>query len=394
MTRKILSLLFALILCGANCAAQDVVDFVNAYYVKAYIDKKTDAKIVEKHFKAEYERLKANSYENPLSEDELQTIIGKLPTFPINNENVQKKTHDFFLALQARIVADKNNIEQLIELPEIYEKWKKLEASKKALKAILKKKMKINPADDKNAVADTEKSEGERIGAVESDNPAPETDAPSSNFLTPVIWLVIIGLIGVLVFHFRKEIKHLIDRKLNKNENKQEIDEDDDADADEITDYQAKCKELQGQLKELENKISKLSAENNRLRESNASLLQSRRNEPPRFVAASAATAPEQDEPVTQLFAVSINNEGIFTRASQQAKIESVFILNLSDKTAKFTVNQDAYGRVLSNPNLLDGCDIQRTTDHPVDLEIEEGDAIYTDLGEWKVINPARIRFV
>jgi len=83
LTRNLLNkstiILLAFILCGTVGVAQNIGDYVVGYYVKAYINKKTDDTWREKSFKQEWENLNNNSVETPISQTELEAIINKLP---------------------------------------------------------------------------------------------------------------------------------------------------------------------------------------------------------------------------------------------------------------------------------------------------------------------------
>ena len=87
MTKKTILTTLLLIQCGI-IFAQNTSDYVVGYYVKAYIEKKTDSNWRGNAFKSEWENLNNNSVKTPISQKELEKIINKLPT-ELNKENIQ-----------------------------------------------------------------------------------------------------------------------------------------------------------------------------------------------------------------------------------------------------------------------------------------------------------------
>jgi hypothetical protein len=102
-----------------------------------------------------------------------------------------------------------------------------------------------------------------------------------------------------------------------------------------------------------------------------------------------------QNQP-QKLFADAIV-ENHFNRISDNANDDTVFELYLkkaTDRTAEFTVYENAKRRVLKNADFIDGCDKQKINSNPVDLQIEKGTAILQDNSKWQISTKAKVKFV
>lgn len=98
----------------------------------------------------------------------------------------------------------------------------------------------------------------------------------------------------------------------------------------------------------------------------------------------------------TILFADAIINER-FNKVTEQPNDDTVFeiILNTpNSNSATFDVYKDAYRRVLNNPDFVDGCEKQKLSVSPVDLNIDKGSAVKSDNGKWQISKKMLIKFV
>jgi hypothetical protein len=109
--------------------------------------------------------------------------------------------------------------------------------------------------------------------------------------------------------------------------------------------------------------------------------------------------APVKDSPVLPdvdiLYADAITN-GVFHRVSEGPNEDTVFELRGTPSARKmqFSIYQGACKRVIKNPDFVDGCDKQRISAQPQNLEVEPGEAVQDDFGKWKIIRKAKIKFV
>lgn len=97
-----------------------------------------------------------------------------------------------------------------------------------------------------------------------------------------------------------------------------------------------------------------------------------------------------------KLYADAIIN-GIFNRVTEQPNDDTVYELILkkgSNKTAQFTIYETAFKRVLKNVDFIDGCEKQRISNQPTDLQIEKGEAMIMDTGKWQITKKAMVKLV
>lgn len=373
MIKKNLLLTFAVILCGTASVAQNIGDYVVGYYVKAYINKKTNEDWRKKAFQSEWTKLNDNSVKNPISQADLEAIIQKLPT-ERNNENVLQKTTDFYNAIKNK--SNETNIEELVVLPPKYEEWKsqstgkpRFEEDKQELKQILE----------------------DEIG---KDNP--ENDKPSK-FLSWFIWLCIIGLSAALAYRFRKELKSLIGSKLDPNKQTNY-----ETEPTETTDYQKEYKTLQlevRQLKDFETDNAKLRTENKRLENENRELkkqianLENGNSFKPKPDPISDPPKLPVNQPQT-LYADAIVDDK-FNKVAPNPNEDIIYELLLkSATTAEFTVFEGNKKQVLRNADKIDGCEKTGTNSGATGIQVENGEATLDDFGKWQITKKAKIKFV
>lgn len=103
----------------------------------------------------------------------------------------------------------------------------------------------------------------------------------------------------------------------------------------------------------------------------------------------------QQNQP-KKFFADSIV-ENHFNKISDSANDDTVFELYLkkaTDRTAEFSIYENAKRRVLKNADFIDGCDKQKINSNPVDLQIEKGTTVLQDNGKWQITSKAKVKFI
>lgn len=101
------------------------------------------------------------------------------------------------------------------------------------------------------------------------------------------------------------------------------------------------------------------------------------------------------DEPKI-LYADAIVNDQ-FNRVTELPNEDTVYEINLlsvTDKNGSFTVYKDAYRRVLINPDFVDGCEKQKLSMSPTNLEVVEGKTQLNEYGKWMIVQKANVKFI
>lgn len=104
----------------------------------------------------------------------------------------------------------------------------------------------------------------------------------------------------------------------------------------------------------------------------------------------------QQKSPAHILYADAIVDD-LFYHVSLHPNKETVYELSLesaSERKASFTVYEQAYRRVLKNPDFVDGCIKQKVGAIPNVLEVEIGKAVLDDHSKWRVTQKAKIKFI
>jgi hypothetical protein len=97
---------------------------------------------------------------------------------------------------------------------------------------------------------------------------------------------------------------------------------------------------------------------------------------------------------ISHLYADAIIND-IFNKVSELPNDDTVYELlrkTSSDRNAKFTIYKGAYRRIIDTPDFIKGCEKQITGKN--DLQVDPGETTQDDLGKWKIIKTARIKFI
>lgn len=110
-----------------TAAYRQAADYVIADYIKAYIDKKTNSAYKENQHKNEWNILKSNSFEKPISAEQLEQIIEKTP---VKIEELSKEgVTNFYDEIKdkrenySKEWTKEELIENLVELPDKYQDW-------------------------------------------------------------------------------------------------------------------------------------------------------------------------------------------------------------------------------------------------------------------------------
>jgi hypothetical protein len=400
MIKRVTIFFMAFILCGAVGSAQDipadkyknVADYVIAYYVKAYIEKKTDNES-RKTFQAEWQKLNENSFENPTSKSDLEAIINKLPAKKLegskNNEIIQEKTRNFYENIKNKRDKKASTIDRLVKLQSTYEKYLKDDGK---LKQILKNKLSIsqNVPEEGNEKAAGNQGEDNSKDAVKNPDENKQNEKSGSRTAngddnnisqdkkySSWWWFgLIAGLVGG-IFCWGKCLRG----KSLKNKTENSISAEFDALKKDYARLQENNKQLENQVRQLENQVEQLEDQ----------------HKSARFDGIITETKPTQisayDNSST-LYAAAII-DGIFHNVKTTPNEDTVYeITKTLDRTATFRIYSDAYRRVIKNPDFIDGCDKQRISHTQTTLEIEDGEATQDDFGRWKIIKKAKIKFI
>lgn len=383
MGRKSIFIVIFFIMCRITCFAQKG-DYIIAFWVKAYIETKTDSVWRSQTFSKEWKKLNSNSINNPVQKSELEQIINKLPTEPIggkSNENIQEKTKDFYHEIKEK--KDKTNIDELIDLPQKYKEWPPLKYKKLAQE--LKNELSNIDVDTTNIVTSIQNHNDKKPEKIDKSEKSTKTSKPSSWWW---FWALLGGGIGIFCW------ERWLREKFLKNEDKNNQDY--------IEQLQNAKKKLQEEKKEIVQKNKTLEQENGGLREEIKVLKQQSKKVFEKLnknqdVSKDIVSEIEQHttiinqnthtiENTSTLYANSIVN-GVFKGISNNLTEDTVFVLNLQTQTkATFTIHTEKYSRVIRRPEFLKGCNTQ-TVDGGQNLRIVKiGEAKFdqTD-GEWKI---------
>jgi ribosomal protein L40E len=162
------------------------------------------------------------------------------------------------------------------------------------------------------------------------------------------------------------------------------------------SELRTKIKELEQSIKELEQRIRKLEPQVKEY-----GLYAGKLEKQPQIaekqpqltcVPEKATVSPN----VVCLYADAIIN-GAFHRVSEQPNEDTVFELLVTSSartTQQFRIYSEACKRVLKNPDFVDGCDKQRISAQPQNLEVEPGETVQDEFGKWKIIKKVKVKFV
>jgi len=112
--------------------------------------------------------------------------------------------------------------------------------------------------------------------------------------------------------------------------------------------------------------------------------------------------AEEQSQPVISapssktLYADAIINS-VLNKVTEQPNDDTVYELFLktqTNKNAEVTIYKDAYRRVIETPDFIEGCEKQRISNTPNNLQVEKGEVQLQDNGKWQIIKKVNVKFI
>lgn len=430
-----------MILCGVICSAQNIdredyeklSRYVVGYYVKGYVEKKTDANWRSKQdeqFKRIWKEFEDNSINNPIDircYDSLWICLkGKTPNKK-STEDVCEKTKAFYNSIKNKFGFKDCNIDDLISLPDkYYVNWNdngipKFQTQhdylKKELETFYEKEdnqwseyhesptySDINENSPGNQYSHKEETQeylqtgysnsrdGRKSGSENITNNGKKSTRSDTQEVKPkikiikgngigwifvVIFVIIISYITYLWYRSRRNQHYTSDQNSTNVDNKQ-----------------SNIK-LERRVTELEQMVRELRQDNRLLREDlNRFLLkQPELNTFKKTSTRSTDTVHANNEDVRHsysytdeektLYADSII-DGYFNKVTEKANDDTTFELHVTKNGANVSVYSGAIRRIIANPSFLDGCDKQIIGNRIVEIK-EQGFAQIQMNGKWKV---------
>lgn len=391
-----------------------LVDYVNVYYSKAYLDKKvptggaaftndyqkkysqnikprweiyldesynSDIIITSNDFGGHSSALKLfhyilakkNSYSNTLKNEEVIKILLELPdSLPIKDgkgfkDYLKISTVELESILNSKLDKQDNN-------PESGKKESQIE-----------EKPKPNLEGNPDSIAGAAGKQRERFGQNNS--------GFNFNFLK-IGLLILIAITLLVIIIYRNKFVSLIQHYLKMKPNNSKIDG--------AQSFEAKVKELQFEnlrLRGLENDNAQLHLKNKqlelRVRELEKQLEEFNESTIQNVLFPSVSGINQVSHSINDRLYAEAIVEGAFYGLSEKPNADTVYELLLSEngKNASFRIYTEAYKRVIKNPDFVDGCDKQKVNTTPQDLDVETGTASQDDFGKWKVTKKAIIIF-
>ncbi|MDR0873393.1 MAG: hypothetical protein LBN27_08010 [Prevotellaceae bacterium] len=434
VAKRILFILCEIILCGTVSAAQNksaeyekLVDYVNCYYTEKYISNKI-ADINDKD-KPNFEKYKRVFTNDVKSYSDINVSIDKSVPKAISVYNAFKKFAGYYPKPGAlwQYIDDKKNqfdenwtktkmIDFLIDLPEDKINFKSyLKNATNLLKTELQKQI-------PDSLFDEEPKENPDVGGSGKTN-GNGGGGNDINWVKILCFIIIAGLFILDIWKNKARVTKYLWAKLKlllaklvslllllfqkiKQKNTKTV----PVTPAETSDYKGLAAENERLLltaKQWETNYAKLHTENQQLRQKIREL---ERQPKPQVVATQPVyeiTQPVHEvvleikndnlEVAIRFYSDAILQNETFNRISLQPNDDTVFEVtrnNVGDKYAKYTVYDGAYRRVLKNPDFAEGCEKQKISVNPSNLEIEQGEVHLEDTGKWKVIRKAKIKFV
>lgn len=380
-----------------------LVDYVNVYYLKAYIDKKISEndKSFSNTYISNYQIKIKPIWENYLEDSSISNIIIHINDF--GNHDKAKMLYETISRKKEGYTSfeEKALINFLISLPDTLPSRKKegfkgyLKNETKELKTKLEEIIKNKFRKGENETV-TEPTTG-RSGAItqKKNVERPERNNPgyNLNFLN-IGLLILIAITLLLIIIYRKKFINLIQQYLKMKPNNSKIDG--------AQSLEAKVKELQFEnlrLRGLENDNAQLHLKNKqlelRVRELEKQLEEFNESTIQNVLFPSVSGINQVSHSINDRLYAEAIVEGAFYGLSEKPNADTVYELLLSEngKNASFRIYTEAYKRVIKNPDFVDGCDKQKVNTTPQDLDVETGTASQDDFGKWKVTKKAIIIF-
>jgi hypothetical protein len=409
-----------------------LVDFVNTYYVKSYVDKKikdNNSGFYETYIKDYKERINpkwehAIINKNPLNSNELLKDLGghqkATQLCEIINDKKKSLNEDW---------STEEVIEYLIDLPKDkpntsnqgYFGYLKNETDdlRKKLENQIPENL-FNSEENGNKqtsqTTETEINQGINTNTNEANknsiaiDPQQNQNSPSTNtdnrqsgnrssLNIPFGW-IFLSVLCVVSVYFGYKKKDSIRNRLGlfKSKEKQKSDDITVIMKEEIKSLRQEINQLKQNniiiLKERNDLESQIKELNQKSPQGQNSTLPT--NEQPKQSVFPIEKEEKQTSiKITQLYADAIIN-GEFHRIKEHPNEDTVFELKLmpSTQAAMFCIYRDAYNRVIKNPDFVTGCIRQRINTNPQSLEIEKGEALVDDFGKWKITKKAIVKFI
>jgi hypothetical protein len=406
-------------------------DYVIGYYVKAYIDKKTDEKWRELNFKEEWKKLESNSFQQPVSEQDLENCIKKLPSsFKVSgiNENIRQKTNDLYKELivkrdEFQLSEKQKIVEQLIKLPEkYYPNWKNNSTGKPrfqeqydALKRELEEKLPDDAVKYQEQKADIPSTQALLV----QENSSKPDNQKATSFLWLYILLFVVAIIVCIAIWKREWLNENLMNRFKKDDSLS-----DDEESEEETESTSDESKIKLQPKDLEKVFLWILNDNKNLTKFSQvvlndeelcyqwvknvmkypKILELLKNEMPPETSTQAKKLEEQQMERSKFvqtqgssfsiaYCDSIIN-GYFNRLSDSPDDDTIFEMYMQNTSyAKFTLHAAAYRRIIANPSFIDGCDKQVLPDAQ-NVKVRRGDEgiaqRQTD-GRWKIIKKLNV---
>lgn len=414
---------------------KQTADYVIAYYVKAYMEKKLGKTWGEQNIKNEWETIKNNSFDTPTSEEDIERLLSKLPTKTEGgNENPQQLSRNFYDKIKNKRDAQLN-IDELTEIPINYEKYLKLGNS---LKDELAKKLsnvtKPETPSEKEGEPKAKEPKKDTIPKISKRQRAKTNQMEksvigrvvASNRSLPWKWLLIPFIIIGLIFWQRRRFSPLIItaitfmEKTLKNIKDRKISTPSYVKTQEKNNYTSVYDDYKQEIQRLNDRIKVLEEEGIKSigGEKFKSMVKVTMQKNPEFrsfvikllpidelklyfnekgiyddnINYSHTTEKETVAPSivpqnesTVLYADSIV-EGLFNEVRSITNEDSIYKLNLRTvDMATFTLLTDRYSRIVKRPEFLNGCDKQ-IFEGGRDIKIlQEGETQRNSEGKWKI---------
>lgn len=421
-----------MILCGVICSAQNInredheklSRYVVGYYVKGYVEKKTDSEWRNKQgeqFKKAWKEFEGNSISKPIDTCYYSNLWACLKDKNLNGEDICEKTRSFYDNIKNKFEITDCDIEELISLPnKYYDSWKNSngiprfkeqhDSLKKELETFYEEKknqrseysegptgsdIKGNSYDNQYSHKEgtqehlqTDNSREERKrGSKSITNKGEKQTKTDAKEATPKIRIA--GWIFVVIFAIAISFITFLWCRSRKNQHHANVHNSTNMDT-----KQSNIK-LERRVSELEQMVTELSQDIRLLREDFNRFLQKQpeSNTFKKTTTKSTDTVPANTEDVTHsyshvdayktLYADSIIDE-YFNKVTEKANDDTIFELHVTKNGANISVYPDAIRRIIANPSFLDGCDKQIIGNRIVEIK-EQGFAQIQMDGKWKV---------
>jgi hypothetical protein len=237
MIKRILLVFFIIFLCipiGATSGFTDdtsnkLADYVIGFYIKSYVEKKLGHTWGKNALKEDWELLESNSYNDPISQLELESIIEKLPKDKMKdsngqliNEVIYEKTLIFYNSIKFKRNCNRTIVvDELIKLPSLYfEEWISSKTGKPIFQTeynLLKNELENIQNRNENPNENFKEKSEEKVIDLSS------TKKNDENVKFPWVWLIVLSLsifIYLKRFWIKKNIHSIATLKVRPSQSK------------------------------------------------------------------------------------------------------------------------------------------------------------------------------